>query len=86
MEGKEMSSCDEYTLEFFVEDSFFGGVTDEQLEKIVHLLEPEREWIEDNMIFDFDEDYMSWRSYRNNMWYTLDPIYEKRIDTIVGKK
>jgi len=81
-----MSSCDEYTLEFFVEDSFFGDITDEQLKKVVHLLEPEREWIERNMLEDYDEEYMSWQTYRNSMWYTLDPIYEKRIDAIVGKK
>lgn len=80
-----MSSCDEYTLEFFVEDSFFGNVTDEQLEKIVHLLEPEREWIEYRMLEDYDEECMSWRSYRNSMWYSLDLMYEKRIEAIVGE-
>ncbi len=81
-----MSSCDSYTLEFFVEDSFFGNVTDEQLEKIVHLLEPEREWIEDRMIDDYDEEEHSWREYRNSMWYNIDPDYEKRINAILGRK
>ena len=80
-----MSSCGEYTLEFFVRDSFFGNVTDEQLEKVVHLLEPEREWIEYRMLEDYDEECMSWRSYRNSMWDNIDPIYEKRIDAIVGR-
>jgi len=80
-----MSSCDEYTLEFFVEDSFFGNVTDEQLEKVVHLLEPEREWIENNMIDDYNEECMSWRTYRNSMWYSLNLIYERRIEAIVGE-
>jgi hypothetical protein len=78
-----MSSCDEYTLEFFVRDSFFGPITDDQLDKIVRLLEPERDRIEENMISDFDEDCMSWRSYRNSMWDTIDPSYEKRIDVIM---
>ena len=78
-----MSSCDEYTLEFFVEDSFFGHQTDEQIKKVVHLLEPEREWIERKMIEDYDPNCMSWRSYRNSLWNILDPIYEKRIDTIM---
>jgi len=80
-----MSSCDAYTLEFFVEDSFFGGVTDEQLKKIVHLLEPEREWIETNMLEDYSEEEHSWRSYRNSMWYIIDPHYEKRIEMIVSQ-
>ncbi len=79
-----MSSCDEFTLDFFVEDSFFGGVTDEQLKQVVRLLEPEREWIETLMIDDFDEESMSWRSYRNNLWYSLDMEYEKRIAFITG--
>ncbi len=80
-----MSSCDEYTLEFFVQDSFFGNVTDEQLEKVVHLLEPEREFIEGQMLDDYDEETMSWRGYRNNMWYSLDIEYEKRIAAITGE-
>jgi len=80
-----MSSCDEYTLEFFVQDSFFGGVTDEQLAKVVHLLEPEREWIEERMIGDYDEETMSWRDFRNGMWYPLDLVYEKRISAIMGE-
>ncbi len=80
-----MSSCDEYTLEFFVQDSFFGSVTDEQLEKVVHLLEPEREWIETDMREDYDEETTSWRSYRNSMWYSLDLEYEKRIAAITGE-
>jgi len=86
MEGKVMSSCDSYTLEFFVEDSFFGSMTDEQFVNIVHLLEPEREWIEQNMLEEYDSDYMSWRTYRNSMWDTIDPMYEKRIDVIMGRK
>lgn len=80
-----MSSCDAYTLEFFIEDSFFGGITDEQLKKIVELLEPEREWIERNMIENYDEECMSWRTYRNSMWYTIDMDYEDRINKIIGK-
>ncbi len=80
-----MSSCDEYTLEFFVEDSFYGSVTDEQLKKIVHLLEPEREWIEMRMIDDFNEEEHSWRGYRNSMWYSLDVEYDKRIHVIIGE-
>ncbi len=80
-----MSSCDAFTLEFFVEDSFFGSVTEEQLKKIVYLLEPEREWIEDRMISDYNEEEHSWRSYRNSMWYSIDMDYEKRIDAIIGE-
>ncbi len=80
-----MSSCDAFTLEFFVEDSFFGSVTEEQLKKIVYLLEPERDWIEENMLFDFDEMQHSWRGYRNNMWGTIDMDYEKRIAAIMGE-
>jgi len=80
-----MSSCDAFTLEFFVEDSFFGNVTKEQLAKVVRLLEPEREWIEDRMIDDYNEEEHSWREYRNNMWYTIDMDYEKRIGAIMGE-
>jgi len=78
-----MSSCDRYDLEYFVEDSF-RNITPEQEEKIVELLEPEREWIEWNMVEDYDEEHMSWRGYRNSMWDTLDE-YEKQIKTIVGE-
>jgi len=80
-----MSSCDAYTLEFFVEDSFFGNVTEEQLAKVVKLLEPEREWVEERMISDYNEDEYSWRDYRNSMWYSLDMDYEKRLVAIIGE-
>lgn len=80
-----MSSCDEYTLEFFIEDSFFCELTNEQRKNLVHLLEPEREWIEMRMLEDYDEEVHSWRGYRNSMWYILDMEYEKRIDVIMGK-
>jgi len=80
-----MSSCDEYTLEFFVQDSFFNNPSDERLSKVVKLLEPEREWIEDRMSDDYDEEEHSWRSYRNSMWYSLEE-YDKRINTIMGVK
>lgn len=78
-----MSSCDAFTLEFFVEDSFFGNVTNEQLAKVVELLESEREWIEDRMIDDFDEEEHSWRAYRNSMWYSLEK-YDEPINKIIG--
>ena len=78
-----MSSCDGYNLEYFVEDSF-RNITTEQEEKIVELLEPERDWIEHRLTEDFDEERMSWRGYRNGMWYNLDE-YEKQIKTIIGE-
>lgn len=80
-----MSSCDECTLEFFIHDSFFCELTDEQFEKLVRLLEPERKWIEDNIMDDFNEEEHSWRTYRNDLWDSLDKKYEKRIEVIIGK-
>jgi len=80
-----MSSCDAFTLEFFIEDSFFCKLTEAQMNKLVCLLESEREWIEDRMLYDYNEEEHSWRSYRNSMWYTLDIDYEKSIDAIMGE-
>lgn len=71
------------TLEFFVQDSFFGNVTDEQLAAIVALLEPERESIEDRMALDYEPEEYSWRDYRNGMWYSLEQ-YDAQIKAITG--
>jgi hypothetical protein len=83
MEGKEkiMASCEGDTLEYFVEDSFMG-ITIEQEKHIVRLLEPEREWIEYNLMWDYDEETMSWRDYRNGMWYNLEDYDEKIRDIL----
>ena len=67
---------DEPTLEFFVEDSSIN-ITKQQEAKIVQLLEPHRESIEIGME-NFDEETMSWRGYRNNMWF----LYEGYMDEI----
>jgi len=77
-----MSSCDGSTLEFFVEDSFRGITTEQEL-KIIELLEPEREWIEYRILEDFDEETMSWRGYRNGMWDSLER-YDNQITEITG--
>jgi len=76
-----MSSRDGFDLEYFVEDSF-RNITKEQEEAIVELLEPERESIEYFILYDFDEETMSWRDYRNGMWYNLEQ-YEDRINNIL---
>jgi len=77
-----MSSCDGWTLEYFVEDSFMN-ITSNQEERIVNLLEPEREWVEYRLLDDFDEETMSWRGYRNGMWCALEK-YDNQIEKIIG--
>lgn len=60
-----MSSIPGHTLEDFVEDCLLHP-TPREVARIVALLEPRREEIE-NALWDYDEETMSWRDYRNSL-------------------
>ena len=78
-----MSSYDGGGFEEWVRDSVYGNVSEEQIQKIIAVLEPIRNYITDKCDNDYDEDTMSWREYRNSLWHTVPDELEAQVDAIL---
>lgn len=82
-----MASMDEATLEFFVLDSLLFDFSKEDLKRLVKVLEPIREEVE-NMMNDYDEEEHSWRDYRYGIWSNIEaghPLKDNRFDILAEK-
>jgi pantetheine-phosphate adenylyltransferase len=82
-----MSSYDGGGFDEWLRDSIYGQVTDEQMAKILEVLEPLREYIDEKIGLQFESDTMSWRTYRNDLWLCIPEDVNAKVAAILkGEK
>lgn len=76
-----MSSYDGGGFDEWLEDSFQAGIDPEKWRAIKAIMDPHRESIA-IALEGFEPDEMSWRTFRNNLWYGREEEMRK-IDAIL---
>lgn len=80
-----MSSYDGGGFEEWVRDSVFHTVPENYIQRVMQLLAPWRETI-DEKCDDFDEETQSWRDYRNSLWEYIPKHINDEVDAILEGK
>ena len=81
-----MASYDGGGFEEWVRDSLYGIISDEKVRKVIQLLEPFRETIDDRLDNDFNSEEQSWRDYRNALWEHIPEDVQQEVDVILESR